>query len=177
MKNKLRSYVIFVPALLLIVITLFSFLFKFELLKLDMDSSFHFSLITINSIFAGFLYTNYSLLLGLSDNEVVKKLKNSTLIEKRNKHILSGILSAVISVIAGLVIVIIQFDTKSIPQKYVKDFLVELELLYMALSIIFFLLSIKEIHVLIQAINSSNHKKTDEELDEIRKNISGKRNK
>lgn len=177
MKSEFRRYIIFIPTLLSIIISVLSFLFKFEPLKLPMDSTFHFSLVTINSIFAGFLYTNYSLLLGLSDNEVIKRLKNSTLIEKRNKHILSGILSAVISVIVGLIIVIIDLDVKSTPQKYVNDFLVEIELLYMALSIIFFLLSIKEIHVLIHAVNKSDKKMTDEQLEEIKKNISGKHDK
>ena len=36
------------------------------------DPSFHFNLITVNALFGGFLYTNYSLLLGLLDNSIVE---------------------------------------------------------------------------------------------------------
>lgn len=171
MKNKWYRCVFFIPLLLSILLSLCPVLFQFESLKLTMDANFHFSIITINSIFAGFLYTNYSLLLGLSDSELIKRLKSSSLIEKRNRHILSGILSAVISVIVGLIIVVLELDLKVVAQKRINDFFVEAELLYMALAILFFLLSIKEIHVLIRTVNESQNKKSKEELEEIKKNM------
>ncbi|MFR1479561.1 MAG: hypothetical protein ACLSB9_29660 [Hydrogeniiclostridium mannosilyticum] len=58
------------------------------------DPSFHFNLITVNALFGGFLYTNYSLLLGLLDNSIVEKVKNTKIISKRNSHILKGIIYA-----------------------------------------------------------------------------------
>ena len=71
------------------------------------DPSFHFNLITVNALFGGFLYTNYSLLLGLLDNSVVEKVKNTKIISKRNSHILKGIICATVSVIAGLYLVLV----------------------------------------------------------------------
>ena len=71
------------------------------------DPSFHFNLITVNALFGGFLYTNYSLLLGLLDNSIVEKVKNTKIISKRNSHILKGIIYATVSVMAGLYLVLV----------------------------------------------------------------------
>ena len=66
------------------------------------DESFHFNLITVNALFGGFLYTNYSLLIGILDNPQVKKAQNTEIISKRNSHILHGIVYATVSVVSGL---------------------------------------------------------------------------
>lgn len=66
-----------------------------------LEPSFHFSLITVTAIFGGFLYTNYSLLIGLLDNKIITQLTGTTIIEKRNRHILNGIIYATVSVIVS----------------------------------------------------------------------------
>lgn len=63
------------------------------------DSSFHFNLITVNALFGGFLYTNYSLLIGLLDNRIVEKVRHTDIISNRNSHILKGIIYATSSVV------------------------------------------------------------------------------
>ena len=82
------------------------------LLIVSETMSFHFNLITVNALFGGFLYTNYSLLLGLLDNPIVEKIRYTKIIYKRNLHILRGIVSATLSVIASLLLIL--FPTKEV---------------------------------------------------------------
>lgn len=70
----------------------------------DTNPSFHFDLITVNALFGGFLYTNYSLLIGILDNSIIEKVKNTDIIGKRNSHILKGIVYATVSVIGRFIL-------------------------------------------------------------------------
>ncbi len=129
----------------------------------SMDASFHFSLITVNAIFGGFLYTNYSLLIGLLDNSIIEKIKNTDIIRKRNEHIIRGIVYATISVLAGLYLVLILPGNLPI-SKSVYNFVQSIEVVYMIFLIIYFLLSLYEMSLLVKGIHSPDNAKTDEEI-------------
>lgn len=139
------------------------------------DPSFHFNLITVNALFGGFLYTNYSLLLGLLDNSIVEKVKNTKIISKRNSHILKGIIYATVSVIAGLYLVLVPTNGSKFLHA-IYCFMQNAEISFMAFLIFYFLLSLKEMSVLVGAIHNDKGAKTDKEIKELKEKIQSKQN-
>ena len=145
-------------------------LFNKHLLLLSIEDSFHFNLITVNALFGGFLYTNYSLLLGLMDNTIIEKIKNTSIIEKRNRHISSGIIYATVSVLAGLYVVL--FSTgETLFSKALFLFALNAELVFMTFVIGLFVLSLHEMNLLVMATNKSNNKKSKEEIVALKNQI------
>lgn len=131
------------------------------------DSSFHFDLITVNALFGGFLYTNYSLLLGLLDNSIVEKVKNTQIIAKRNSHILKGITYATCSVVAGLCLILFRPSTTCL-FRFLYCFAQNAEIVFMAFLIFYFSLSLKEMSKLVCAIHNQNSARSAEEISELR---------
>lgn len=146
------------------------------LLTVPLEHSFHFSLITVTAIFGGFLYTNYSLLVGLLDNKIIEKVAGTNIIKKRNRHILNGIIYATVSVVAG-----VYLTTVSIPSsKYRAAILcvaVNIELSFMLFSILYFVLSLREMNRLIGELHKSDNEKTPAEIKEFKKRVRDNANK
>lgn len=157
------------PYLLSIVGCAFAIASK-PLLLVPVDSAFHFSLITVNALFGGFLYTNYSLLIGLLDNAIVDKIKTTDIIVKRNAHILKGIVYATISVIAGLYLVLFS-PTGSFLLKTIYLVALNAEIVFMTFLIIYFLLSLREMSMLISNIHNQKGKKSNDEIKRLRQEI------
>lgn len=134
------------------------------------DPSFHFNLITVNALFGGFLYTNYSLLLGLLDNSIVKKVSKTRIIEKRNSHILKGIIYATISVVAGLCLILMR-PTTSLLLQFLYCFAQNAEIVFMASQILYFALSLKEMNDLVHAIHNQSGSRSDEEIEKLQNEI------
>ena len=72
------------PVLFSILCTIAVEIFDVVLVSLPVDSAFHFSLMTVNALFGGFLYSNYGMLVGLLDNETIQKVKGTAIMTKRN---------------------------------------------------------------------------------------------
>ncbi|WP_312061115.1 hypothetical protein [Anaerotignum sp.] len=140
--------------------------------KIPIEQSFHFNILTVNALFGGFLYTNYSLLIGLSDNSIINKIKNTDILEKRNAHILKGILYSVISIISALFIVL---KCNSLNSEAVESFHINLilnfEIVFLCFTILYFTISLIEMHKLVSEINKSISKKSDDEIEKIKDKI------
>lgn len=138
--------------------------------QLTNDSSFHFNLITVNALFGGFLFTNYSLLVGILDHPLVKKIEKTDIIKKRNSHILRGIICAVISVVSGILIVL--FPAKcTLMQFILVSFLENAEIVFMAFLIIYFLLSLYEMQKLIKVIHHSSDNEEIKKIDKLKEEL------
>lgn len=142
------------------------------------ESAFHFNLITINSIFAGFLYTNYSILIGLSDKELIKRIGNTNIIEKRNAHILSGIVCSIVSIISSLIIAI---EKSAFVMRiiwpiglFVNNLLANIEITFMLASITYFALSMKEMYVLVGSLQDKSNKVDKKTIESFKELIKGK---
>lgn len=135
-----------------------------------LEPSFHFSLITVTAIFGGFLYTNYSLLIGLLDNKIITQLTGTTIIEKRNRHILNGIIYATVSVIAGVYLTTVSAPSSGY-ESGVICMMVNIELSFMLSSILYFLLSLREMNRLIVELHKSDKNKTSAEIQEFKDNV------
>jgi hypothetical protein len=169
MRKNLKVILNVLPLIISVIGTAIATI-KNPLIAITTEESFHFSLITVNALFGGFLYTNYSLLIGLIDNATVEKVKNTNIIQKRNAHILKGIIYATISVIAGLYVVVFKPGCSFI-QKLLYSFALNAELVFMAFLIVYFLLSLREMNILINAVHSPKGKKTEKEINDIREKI------
>lgn len=66
-------------------------------------NTYHFNIITVNSIFAGFLFTALSLVLGLGKNQITILLERMSALAAICKIILTGILSCFISIGCALI--------------------------------------------------------------------------
>lgn len=99
--------------ILVICISVLIFLLKIvaniTLLNLPDDAEkidFHFNLITINSIIAGFSFTNLGILISLSDADLVKKISSTSIIPRKNKVLIMSVISCCISIFLSLIFVL-----------------------------------------------------------------------
>ena len=138
--------------------------------SVPVDGSFHFDIITVNSVFAGFLYTNYSLLIGLFDNAIIKKIQGTGIIKKRNQHIMRGIIYATISIVSGLYLVFIPQGTSCF-SKAIWYLFQDAEIVFMGFLIVYFLLSLCEMGALVKSVYQSGQVKTEAEIKELKEQI------
>lgn len=166
-RKKWKRFISYLPAIIAVVCTVFVLTTNKAAVVVPDDESFHFNLITVNALFGGFLYTNYSLLIGILDNPQVKKAQNTEIISKRNSHILHGIVYATVSVVSGLGFVLLPQSTMWLIWA-TKCLLVNVEIVFMAFLILYFLLSLVEMNSLVNGVSSTPKKKSDEEISEIK---------
>ncbi len=165
MRNLLKRLTVGAPFILSLIGFVHSFFIGTSLITVPADSSFHFNLITVNALFGGFLYTNYSLLIGLLDNKIIEQVKNTSIIRKRNSHILKGIIYATVSVMSGLYLVLV-------PQTvfpWITSLLINVEITFMVFLIAYFILSLKEMYNLVNLIHKSDNSHIDEEIEAVKK--------
>ncbi len=101
------------PVLFSILCTIAVKAFGIVLVSIPVDSAFHFSLMTVNTLFGGFLYSNYGMLVGLLDNDTIQKVKGTDIMTRRNSQVLCGIVYATLSVVCGLYITLL--GTQTVP--------------------------------------------------------------
>lgn len=164
-KNSFRKLIAWLPVLVSAVGLFSSHILHITLVTLPTDASFHFNLVTINSLFGGFLFTSYSLMVGLLDNKIVQKLKSTDIIKRRNSHILRGIVCSVLSVCSSLIFILFP-PAGSKLSDFFKCALCNVEITFMFFGIGYFLLSMKEMSSLVSAMYGNN-KYSPEVLSEI----------
>ena len=168
--RKIKTTINLLPIFIAVVGSIYVLCGGKTIIVLPHEPNFHFSLITVSSIFGGFLYTNYSLLIGLSDNHIIKKIKCTDIIKKRNAHIIKGIVYAVISVMAGLYFVFVPTNESKF-QDIVSCFVVNVEVTFLGFLILYFLLSVNEIKKLVDSAYYSGDKKSDNEIKNLKEKI------
>lgn len=92
------------------------------------------------------------------------------IISKRNAHIHLGIVYATVSVIAGIYLVL--FSTPKKPLFTMLNLCAQMvEVVFMGFQILYFLLSLKEMTILISAINRPSDAFTPEDINILKKTI------
>lgn len=105
-KNK-KNFSVF----LIITITFFLFI-KLNVISLDVlygenSAAIHFNLITVNSVFAGFLFSSLALLVGANATRTIVILERTNHIENIYKNITNGLISSLSSIMVSLVCIFI----------------------------------------------------------------------
>ncbi len=168
--KHLRKLCYFLPIICSFIGWIVTIVSKELWFDLPCDTSFHFNLITVNALFGGFLYTNYSLLIGILDHPIIKKVEKTDIIKKRNSHILKGIVCAVVSAVSGILIVL--FPQKCTTLQFATiSFLENAEIVFMAFLILYFLLSLYEMQKIIKVIHPSSNTKEIKEIERLKERI------
>lgn len=81
MEKRQKILCIF-PILLVLVCSVAVAGFHFSIIEITDDSSFHFGIMTVNALFGGFLYSIYGLIVGLLDNEAIKQVNGTDIMQK-----------------------------------------------------------------------------------------------
>ena len=63
---------------------------------------YHTDILTVNSIFCGFALTNLGILLTISDDQLIKKLEGTDILQKRNSVIGHSIIFGAISIFISM---------------------------------------------------------------------------
>ncbi len=106
---------------------------------------YHFKILTVNSILSGFSLTNLGILISVSGDQLVEKLKGTDILLKRNTLISYSIIFGSVSIFISLLFVVnINININSVFSTYIGNYFFILEMLSLFISIIYFLLSVRK---------------------------------
>lgn len=164
----------FIQSIFILIISIFLSLSKISLPNAIDMVDFQFNMFTISSVLAGFSFTTLGILLGMSSETLMDKLKNTTIITDKSEKIVMSLLEFCFSGLISLLFVIGIMDLLYVkPARKILFFYGELSLL---VGLIYFLISVYEIYGLIKTIYGVNVKKAEDkrkkflaDLDEAKK--------
>lgn len=117
--------------------------------------------ITISTVFAGFAFTALGLLLGLSSEKLIEKIRNTNIIVDKVKRIISSIVFFMLSVAVSLFFVL-GLNSSLIANKnillVVDSVLYVLSIGYLIGGIVYFIYAVYELYDLIMRIYDYNKK-------------------
>ena len=111
----------------------------------------NFNIITISSIFSGFLFTSLSLLLGFSSNKFLINLEHSGYMKDIYHYIIVGLITSFITIILAIGMIFLKDIEKNI--KIIFDFIIpSAELFTLGITILFFCKAIYDVTFVIRQI-------------------------
>jgi peptidoglycan/LPS O-acetylase OafA/YrhL len=181
-KKRKRLTIVIIASVLLLILAVININFGFITVpKKENMASRQIDFITISTVFAGFSFTALGLLLGLSSEKLIEKVKNTSIISDKVNRIITSIIFFILSVIVSLYFVLglndSIFDILSIYEAANKVVYV-MGIGYLILGIGYFVYSVYELYDLIKRVYSFNKnssskqiEKAKEELENNRKNL------
>lgn len=164
-KSKYIKYI-----LILMLIVLFFSAIKINVINVDIlsgkdSASIHFNLITVNSIFAGFLFSSLALLIGLNSTKTLIVLERTNRMESIYKNITRGLMSSIISIVLSLICIFIipNIEKISLVNKLpliTKKFIPGLVLLFIIFTIVSFLIATRDIKFIISSVRRKSTQNT-----------------
>lgn len=138
--------ILFFIGIFIVLVVLLNYL---DLLSTDeINTSYHLSLLTINSIFAGFLFTSLGIMAGIADKKSLLSLEKGGYMDKYYNSIYVGLFFNIISIVISTIgVVFSAINTLTI--------LISIQQLSLIAGIIFFILSVIQIIVIIGKIRMS----------------------
>lgn len=95
--------------LLILYFTVLYYLYTKSYFNIEqIDKSYHINLLTINSIFAGFLFTSLGIMAGFADKKIIAKLDKAGYMDNYYNSIYLGLIFLVISTVISVLGVTIQ---------------------------------------------------------------------
>ncbi|QHI72889.1 hypothetical protein [Aminipila terrae] len=171
MKNRFVLKNIILLAIFFIVEAIniqFNFIKKYDITNIY---DYKFNLFTISSVFAGFSFTVLGILLSISSEEMIGRLKNTGIISNKAKKIMNSAILFCMSSIFSLSF-IIGLDCIFINllghEKFIHGFMSISELGYLLVGIVCFIYAVKEIYSLIVKAYDYDIKKYDEQKEKFK---------
>ncbi|WP_288478082.1 hypothetical protein [uncultured Clostridium sp.] len=109
-------------------------------LDLNVIKNNEFNFITINTVFAGFLFTSLGIIAGFSSNSALNKFERIKTMDSIYLNIILGICFSLISIIISICKVIFIFDVTII---WINKLIDMIQIYFMFLTIIQFIISVK----------------------------------
>ena len=134
-----------------LIITIIITFFVTQKLSLDFVKTSHFNIITVNTVFIGFLFTSLYILLGFLNERIIQFFQEAGAMKNVYKNIESGIGSSLISIIFSLINLIVVDTIKNFD--IIVNFMYGLELLFLIITIYYFIKNLKNLKVIINSIN------------------------
>lgn len=156
---KYKNYISLIVILLFfIIINFFSLLDLSPLIK-DVNSNL-FNIITINSVFGGFLFTSITFFVGVSNTKTVETFERIDYMEKIYNNLINGFMSSMISVLLCVFNIFIGpqllktdlISTNSFMVWIIQDIIPIMILSFLSHTIVNFVMAIKHIKLVITSI-------------------------
>lgn len=137
---------------------------------------YHIDILTINSIFSGFALTNLGILLSITDDQLIKKLEGTDILQKRNIVIGHSIIFGAVSIFLSMLWVLkinLNFVEVLVGKwiEVLKEFIYYLEIFSLIISVLYFILSIKKMIELLSLIHVPKKRYTNEQVEGMKKKI------
>ena len=176
-QNYITKFVIlFVFAIVLCILSRV-YNYKFIIMPSKNFVDYHTDILTVNSIFCGFALTNLGILLTISDDQLIKKLEGTDILQKRNSVIGHSIIFGAISIFISMFWVLkINFNfLREIFNEEIISMLCELlfyiEIFSLLISILYFIISIKKMIELLSLLHVPRKKYSEEQIKDMKKKI------
>ena len=171
-KNYRRNIVIFFIITFCVFIIGETFHFYIFIINVGNEAQYHSNILTMNSILSGFSLTNLGILISISSDQLVEKLKGTDILIKRNTLISHSICFGSISIIASLLFVL-NINIPLVPylSTMFYNYLFTVEISSLFLSIVFFLLSIKKMIELLTYIYVPKKQYTCDKIERIQEQM------
>ena len=134
-----------------LIITIIITFFVTQNLSLDFVKTSHFNIITVNTVFTVFLFTSLYILLGFLNERIIQFFQEAGAMKNVYKNIERGIGSSLISIIFSLINLIVVDTIKDLD--IIVNFMYGLELLFLIITIYYFLKTMKNLKIIINSIN------------------------
>lgn len=161
---------------------LFSVLFtllKISFLNRPQTDDFYFNMITLNSVIAGFAFTNIGLLLSAASTEVVRKICKTDIMKRKNDKLMASVAYSVATMFICLPYVVDIGDVigSVLPSVFIKiiaDGMYLAMIILLILGIVYFVKSITEISNLLDEVYKNKSNLTEEKINDINKELKNK---
>lgn len=175
MKQRKRITVIVVISLILVILAWANIKFSFISVPDAEDmTDRQIDFITISTVFAGFSFTALGLLLGLSSEKLIERIKNTSIITNKVNRIITSIILFILSVIVSLFFIlgINESIVKELSlQDSVNNFIYVIGVGYLIFGIIYFTYSVYELYDLIKRVYSFNRSNISSQIEKVREEM------
>lgn len=181
MKQKKKIVTIIAYSILLLVIAFINIKRKFiEIPSSGEMISRQIDYITISTVFAGFSFTALGLLLGLSSEKLIEKIKNTNIILDKVGRIISSIVFFILSVAVSLFFVL-GLDSSLIGNAgvllVVDNMLYVLSVGYLIGGIAYFIYAVYELYDLVKRVYGYNKKEVTQKVETAKAELEATRKK
>lgn len=168
MKINIKLIILYLLILLFLVILTFKNSLDFSLI-----GSNQFNLITVSTVFAGFLFTSLGIVAGLYSNSTLKKFERISTMDRIHGNIILGIIFSLISVIFSLGIIFIKIDPNNSWANYISKIANITQIYFLILTIVQFSISVRCTYFAIKVVRSDMKKSlpSKEDMQETLKKI------
>lgn len=175
MKHKKRITVIVVVSLILVMLALLNI--KHSYISVPDSNSMsdrQIDFITISTVFAGFSFTALGLLLGLSSEKLIERIKNTSIIAGKVNRIITSIIFFILSVVISLFFVLgvneSIFGNTSLLDS-ANSFIYVIGVGYLISGIAYFVYSVYELYDLIKRVYSFNRSNTSSQIQKAKEEM------